>query len=140
MFVAKAGAYPFEETFRCPILEQAPGLAYKQQTRLERLARDKHFSSLRKLKNHGNKKFSTLAPGFTRKYQTSLKTCMGNTLQLIYLRRKRLYNIGTRWRKASKVIQKLFDSNDKLKPGHVLYSSDKGSVIFRIVNGPNKLN
>jgi hypothetical protein len=57
MFVAKAGAYHREEQLKCTALGLAPGLSYKQWTRLERPARDKHFSLLRKFVNYGRKKF-----------------------------------------------------------------------------------
>jgi len=42
MFAGKAGAYPSEAPFRFSTLGEAPGLAQRQETRLERLARDKH--------------------------------------------------------------------------------------------------
>ncbi len=38
------------------------GLAYKQQTRLERFARNKHSSLLRKSVNYGQKKFYNIGP------------------------------------------------------------------------------
>ncbi len=41
-FAGKAGACPSEAPFKCSALGQASGLAHKHETRLERLARDKH--------------------------------------------------------------------------------------------------
>ncbi len=41
---------------------KAPGLTHKHQTKLERLASDKHSSLLRKSVNYGRKKFYGLAP------------------------------------------------------------------------------
>jgi hypothetical protein len=49
MFAGKAGAYPSEASFRCSTLGHWTGL--------ERLARDKHSSLLRKFVNCGRKKF-----------------------------------------------------------------------------------
>ncbi len=44
MFAVKAGAYLSKAPFRCSTLGQDPGLTHKHQTRLERLASDKHSS------------------------------------------------------------------------------------------------
>ncbi len=57
-----AGAYPSEAPFRCSTLGQAPGLTDKHYTRLERLAKDKHSSLLRKSVNYGHKKFYSTDP------------------------------------------------------------------------------
>jgi hypothetical protein len=54
MFAGKAGAYPSEA---------APGLALKDYTRLERLAKDKRSSLLQKSVNYGRKSFTLQAPG-----------------------------------------------------------------------------
>jgi hypothetical protein len=62
MFVGKAEDHPIEESFRCSALGQAPGLALKQKTRLERLARDKNSSLLRKFVNYGREKFYNIGP------------------------------------------------------------------------------
>ncbi len=62
MFAGKAGAYPSEAPFRCSTLGQVPGLTRKHQTRLERLARDKHSSLIRKSVNYGCKKFYGTGP------------------------------------------------------------------------------
>ncbi len=43
-------------------LGYAPGLAHKHYTRLERLARDKQCSLLRKYINYGRKKFYRIGP------------------------------------------------------------------------------
>jgi hypothetical protein len=56
----KAGAYPSGASFRGSILGLAPGLSYKHQTSLERLARGKHSSLLRKFVTYVSKK---LVPG-----------------------------------------------------------------------------
>jgi hypothetical protein len=63
MFVGKTGAYPIEEPFRYSTRVKAPGLAHKQQTSLESLARDKHSSLLLTFINYGVKSFITLGPG-----------------------------------------------------------------------------
>jgi len=62
VFGGKAGACPSETLFRCTTLRWAPGLAHKHVTRLERLARDKHFSLLGTFVNYGLK-FITFTPG-----------------------------------------------------------------------------
>jgi hypothetical protein len=49
IFVSESGAYISETPFRCSTLGQAPCLAPKHWTKLERLARDKHTSLLRTL-------------------------------------------------------------------------------------------
>jgi hypothetical protein len=43
-------------------LGEAPGLAHKQKTKLERLARYKHSSLLRKFVTYGRKKFYNIGP------------------------------------------------------------------------------
>ncbi len=50
-------AYPSEAPFRCSTPGQAPGLTRTHQTRLERLARDKHSSLLQRSVNYGRKRF-----------------------------------------------------------------------------------
>ncbi len=64
VFVGKAGAYSSETPFR------PPGLAHKQLTRLEGLARSKHSSLILKLVTYDRKSFITLALGveFTTLY------------------------------------------------------------------------
>jgi hypothetical protein len=52
MFVSKTGSYPSEVPFKCSTLGLAPGLTHKHYTRLEKLARDKHSSLLRKSVNY----------------------------------------------------------------------------------------
>jgi hypothetical protein len=61
MFVGKPGAYPIEEPFRCCTLGKAPSLAHKQQTWLERIARDKHSSLLQKFVTYGRKEFYNIS-------------------------------------------------------------------------------
>ncbi len=68
MFVGKAGAYPIEEPFRCCTLGQASGLAHKQETRLERLTRDKHSNLLRNFINHRQKGFIALVSMLKRPF------------------------------------------------------------------------
>ncbi len=63
VFAGKAGAYPSEAPFKCSILEWAPGLAHKQSTSMERLAKNKHSSLLRIFVNYGQKKFYNIGPG-----------------------------------------------------------------------------
>jgi hypothetical protein len=57
MFARYMGAYSSETTFTCSTLGYATGLTHKHQTRLERLAKDKHSSLLRTLVNYGRKTF-----------------------------------------------------------------------------------
>jgi hypothetical protein len=57
MFACYTGAHLWESPFRCSTLGQAPYLTRKHLTRLERPARDKHASLLRKLINYRHKKF-----------------------------------------------------------------------------------
>jgi hypothetical protein len=58
----KSGAYPSEAPFRSWSLGYAPGLPHKHKTRLERHARDKHSSLLRKSVNYGHEKFYSIGP------------------------------------------------------------------------------
>ncbi len=60
MFAGKAGAYPSEASFSYSTLGCAPDLTDKHLSRLEKLARDKHSSLLRKFVNYGQKIFYTL--------------------------------------------------------------------------------
>jgi hypothetical protein len=60
--VGKAGAYSSETPFMCSTLGQAPGLALKQLTRLERLAKSKHSSLLQKFITYGRKMFYNIGP------------------------------------------------------------------------------
>jgi hypothetical protein len=62
MFVGEAGAYLIDEPFKCATLEQAPGLAHKQLTRLERLAKDEHSSLLQNFVTYSHKKFYNIVP------------------------------------------------------------------------------
>jgi hypothetical protein len=62
MFVGKEGADPIEEPFKCSTLGYAPGLVHKQKSRLERLTRGEHSSSLQEFVTYGRKKYITLAP------------------------------------------------------------------------------
>ncbi len=60
LFVRTIGterAYPKEAPFRCSTLGQAPGLTHQHQTRLERLAKEKRSSLLRKVVTYRRKKF-----------------------------------------------------------------------------------
>ncbi len=57
VIAGKARAYPSDAFFSCSTLGYAPGLTHKHQTRVERLARVKHSSVLRKFINYGPKKF-----------------------------------------------------------------------------------
>jgi hypothetical protein len=57
MFAGKSRAYPNEAPLRL-----APGLTHKHYTRLERLARIKHSSLLRKFVYYDRKKFYKIEP------------------------------------------------------------------------------
>ncbi len=61
MFTGKAGAYPSEALCNFSSLGLAPGLAHKHKTRVERLARDE--LQITKIRNYGEKRFTTLGPG-----------------------------------------------------------------------------
>ncbi len=63
MFVSKAGAYLSGPSFSDFFLEQSTRLARRHLTRLEKLARDKRSSLLRRFVNYVLKFFMTLAPG-----------------------------------------------------------------------------
>jgi hypothetical protein len=63
MFFDKAGAFAIEEPFSCSTLGQAPGLAHKQETRLERPATDKNSSLVLTVVDYGQKSFIKLTPG-----------------------------------------------------------------------------
>ena len=63
MFVDKARGYLSEALFRCSTLGYAPGLTHKHQTRLERLAKDKHSGLLQKSVNYSRKSFIVQAQG-----------------------------------------------------------------------------
>jgi hypothetical protein len=67
MFAGKVGAYPSEAPLSCSTLGWAPGLTHKHQTRLERFARDKRSSLLRKSVINGQKSFITLGPELVNK-------------------------------------------------------------------------
>ncbi len=62
VFAGKAETYPSDAPLKCSTLGSAPGLTHKYKTRLERLARDKHSSLLRKSVNYGSKKFYSTGP------------------------------------------------------------------------------
>ncbi len=53
---------PSEQPFRCSTQGQAPDLTHKQQTKLERLARDIDSNFFRKFVNYRQKSLKTLTP------------------------------------------------------------------------------
>jgi len=57
MVETRAGAYHSGAPERCSTLRLTTGLTHKHYVRLERLARDKHTSKLRKFVNYRGKKF-----------------------------------------------------------------------------------
>jgi hypothetical protein len=61
MFASKAGAYPSESPFRYSTLRWVPVLTLKHETRLERLAKEKHPKLLGIFVNGGCKKFYKLS-------------------------------------------------------------------------------
>ncbi len=75
MFVGKAGEYPSE----APFYRKGSGLTRKHQTWLERLARDKHSSLLRKSVNYDRKWFYSTSPQ-CHLYVTLWKTLAQTTL------------------------------------------------------------
>jgi hypothetical protein len=67
-----AGAYPIEAPFRCSTLGYASGLAHKEQTRLERIAKNKHSSLLQKIITYGCRRFYGIGPSTTKCDQIEL--------------------------------------------------------------------
>ncbi len=61
-FATKSTVYLSVAVERCSTPRQATDLRHIHQIRLERLARDKHSSLLRKLVNYGRKKFYEIGP------------------------------------------------------------------------------
>ncbi len=57
IFASKAGTHLNEATFTCATLKWAPSLTHKRETRLERLAMDKHYTLTQNFENYGRKKF-----------------------------------------------------------------------------------
>ncbi len=62
MFVGKARSLPQNGAPERCFTRLSSSLAYKQQTRLEWIARDKHSSLLQKFVNYGQKKFHNIGP------------------------------------------------------------------------------
>ncbi len=62
MFVGKARSLPYSAAPESYATWGGSGLTYKPYTRLERLAREKHSSFLRKFVNYGRKKFNNIGP------------------------------------------------------------------------------
>ncbi len=62
MFVGKAGSLPQSAASERCFICLGSSLTSKYQTRLERLARDKHCSILRKFANYGRKKIYNIGP------------------------------------------------------------------------------
>ncbi len=85
MFAGKAGAYTSEVPFRCSTLGWAPGFTHKHQTRLERLAKDKHSSLLRKSVNYGRIFFIVEEPAILISPVKSLQLRSQGTLLYRYL-------------------------------------------------------
>jgi hypothetical protein len=54
---------PSEANFRCSTVGLAPGLTHNHETRLELLAKNKHFSLLQKSVNYGRKTFYNTGQG-----------------------------------------------------------------------------
>ncbi len=63
MFVGKAKSLHASGASEMCFIHLGSSLTFKHQTRLERLAMDKHSSLLRKSVNYGQKSFTTLGPG-----------------------------------------------------------------------------
>jgi hypothetical protein len=74
VFVGKAGVYQSETPFRSSTPGKAPGLAHKQWTRLERLARSKHSSLLQEFSTYSRKKFYNIGP-WTLQGLSIIKNC-----------------------------------------------------------------
>jgi hypothetical protein len=62
MFVDKAGAYPSEVKHIYGALLEGRLLTLPANTRLEKLARDRHSSLLPKFVNYGQKRFYNMGP------------------------------------------------------------------------------
>jgi hypothetical protein len=67
MFVDKAKSLPQSGPPKRYFTQVSSCLTLKHQTRLERLARDKHSSLLRKIVNYGRKSFIRFAPDDVQK-------------------------------------------------------------------------
>jgi hypothetical protein len=63
MFEGKSGAYPIGVPFSCSTLRWALGLSRNHWTRLEKLARNKHYSLFGPFVIQKEKRFKTLALG-----------------------------------------------------------------------------
>ncbi len=66
IFVGKARSLPKSVSSEKDFTWVGSGLSNKHLTRLEKLARSKHSSLVRKFITYGRKKFTTLAPGVNR--------------------------------------------------------------------------
>ncbi len=86
MFVGKARSYTRVEHLKVASIGWASGLTHKHKTRLERLARDKHSSSLCKSVNYGRKNF----------YSTGQKLCDKKLTEKFSLKSFLLYHQGPR--------------------------------------------
>jgi hypothetical protein len=62
MFVAKVWSLPSSGAPEICLTQVGSSLTCNHQTKLERLARDKHFSFLQKSVNYGRKKFYSRGP------------------------------------------------------------------------------
>ncbi len=83
--VRKARGYPSEAPFRISTLGQASGLTYKHQDGLERLARYKHSSLLRKSLNYGCKKIYKIGPWLRLPSSKGSNDLLTVFLQVIHL-------------------------------------------------------
>jgi hypothetical protein len=83
MFVGKARSIPYNGAPERCFIWLSSSLAYKQQTRLERLFTDKHASLLRKFVNYGQKKFYNIGPRVSSADEEGKKYTFGATTFII---------------------------------------------------------
>ncbi len=117
-----AGAYPIEEHFRCSTLGQALGLAHKQQTRLEKFARDKHSSLLQKFVNYEQKKFYNIGP----------RSHLSSYFYYLIYRQKFVFKINLKLNFYIILLFRYVSVNDKM----IITASDDSTVVERLPHHP----
>jgi len=99
MFAGKVKILPkVGASFKCSTWVGS-SLSYKHKARLERFARDKHSSLLRKLVNYGHKKFYNIWPRSTVESFSSKILCCWNPSSVAseWIRRITAKSIRSEW-------------------------------------------